>query len=110
MRRLSLGLLFAFAILLSSSSLDAQTGPPTPAPELKKLDFLAGAWTTEGTFVPGPPGTPPAKFTTTSHAEWMEGNFFRVENGVADMEGMGKKKELVVMGYDTDQKLYTYRN
>jgi len=110
MRRLSLVLLVSFASLLISSSLCAQTGPPTPAPELKKLDFLAGDWTTEGTFVPGPPGTPPAKFKTSSHAEWMEGAFFLVENGEADMEGMGKMKELVVMGYDPDQKVYTYRN
>jgi hypothetical protein len=100
---------FAFACLLTASSLYAQTGP-TPAPELKKLDFLAGDWTTEGTFVPGPPGTPPAKFTTTSHAGWMDGNFFLVENGESNMEGMGKMKELVVMGYDPDQKVYTYRN
>ena len=109
MRRLSLGVVFAFACLLTASSLYAQTGP-TPAPELKKLDFLAGDWTTEGTFVPGPPGTPPAKFTTTSHAGWMDGNFFLVENGESNMEGMGKMKELVVMGYDPDQKVYTYRN
>ena len=109
MRRLSLGVAFAFACLVTASSLYAQTGP-TPAPELKKLDFLAGDWTTEGTFVPGPPGTPPAKFTTTSHAGWMDGNFFLVENGESNMEGMGKMKELVVMGYDPDQKAYTYRN
>ena len=109
MRRLSLGVVFAFACLLTASSLYAQTGP-TPAPELKKLDFLAGDWTTEGTFVPGPPGTPPAKFTTTSHAGWMDGNFFLVENGESNMEGMGKMKELVVMGYDPDQKVYTYRH
>ena len=110
MRRLLLGVLSAFACLLTTSSLYAQMGAPTPAPELKKLDFLAGDWTTEGTFVPGPPGTPPAKFTTTSHAAWLEGNFFLIENGEANMEGMGKMKELVVMGYDPDQKVYTYRN
>ena len=110
MRRLLLGVLSAFACLLTASSLYAQTGAPAPAPELKKLDFLAGDWTTEGTFVPGPPGTPPAKFTTTSHAAWLEGNFFLIENGEANMEGMGKMKELVVMGYDPDQKVYTYRN
>jgi Protein of unknown function (DUF1579) len=108
MRVLSLGLWFVFASLLTGSLLCAQTG--SPSPELKRLDFLAGDWTTEGTFVPGPPGTPPSKFTTTSHAEWMEGNFFLVENGEANLEGMGKMKELVVMGYDPDEKVYTYRN
>ena len=109
MRHLSLGILFALVCLLNAP-LHAQTGAPTPAPEVKKLDFLAGDWTTEGTFVPGPPGTPPAKFTTTSHATWMDGNFFLIENSEANLEGMGKMKELVVMGYDPDQKMYTYRN
>jgi hypothetical protein len=108
MRGLSLGLRYVFASLLTGSLLYAQTG--SPPPELKKLDFLAGDWTTEGTFVPGPPGTPPSRFTTTSHAEWMEGHFFLVENGQANLEGIGKMKELVVMGYDPDQKMYTYRN
>ena len=109
MRGFSVAVLFAFACLLTVPPLDAQ-GAPTPAPELKRLDFLAGDWTTEGTFVPGPPGTPPAKFSTTSHAAWMDGNFFLVENHESNMEGMGKMKELVVMGYDPDQKVYTYRN
>ena len=109
MKRSFAAVLVVLTAILAGSAY-AQMGPPTPAPELKKLDFLAGDWTTEGTFVPGPPGTPPAKFSTTSHAEWMEGNFFLVENGESNMEGMGKMKEMVVMGYDPDQKMYTYRN
>ena len=36
--------------------------------------------------------------------------YFLVENGESNMECMGKMKELVVMGYDPDQKMYTYRN
>lgn len=110
MKCLSAAILFVLLTLILASSAYAQMGPPTPAPELKKLDFMAGDWTTEGTFVPGPPGTPPSKFTSTGHAEWMDGNFFLVENGESTLEGMGKSKELVVMGYDPDQKVYTYRN
>jgi hypothetical protein len=82
-------------------------GPPTPAPELKKLDFLAGDWTAEGTSNPGP-GMPGGKFSMTTHAEWMEGNFFLTEHSDANMPGMGKFKELAVLGYDTDKKVYTY--
>src|SRR5436309_2929865 len=110
MKRLSAAILFVLLTLVLASSAYAQMGPPTPAPELKKLDFMAGDWTTEGTFIPGPPGTPPSKFSTTSHAAWMEGNFFLVENSDSNLEGMGKSKELVVMGWDPDQKVYTYRN
>jgi hypothetical protein len=110
MKRSSASVLFVLVVLVLATSAYAQMGPPTPAPELKKLDFLAGDWTSEGTFIPGPPGTPPSKFSTTSHAEWMQGNFFLVETGDSNMEGMGKMKEMVVMGYDPDQKMYTYRN
>ncbi len=102
-------ILFVLIAILAGSAY-AQMGPPTPAPELKKLDFLAGDWTTEGTFVPGPPGTPPSKFTATDHTEWMDGNFFLVSNSDANLEGMGKVKGLVIMGYDPDQKVYTYRS
>ncbi len=38
----------------------------------------------------------------------MEGNFFLVEHGVFDMGQMGKAKELAILGYDADRKVYTY--
>jgi hypothetical protein len=110
MKGSSIAINSVFLVLLVASSVYGQMRPPTPAPELKKLDFMAGDWTTEGTFVPGPPGTPPAKFSTTSHAAWMEGNFFLVENSESTLEGMGKNKELVVLGYDPDRRVYTYTN
>jgi hypothetical protein len=92
--------------LVTAMSAHAQMGP-TPAVELKKLDFMTGNWTTEGTMNPGP-GMPGGKFTSMAHAEWMEGNFFLVEHSDLDMTGMGKMKELAVMGYDSDRKVYTY--
>src|SRR5258708_39934988 len=95
--------LLALATVMSAR---AQMGP-TPAVELQKLDFMAGNWTTEGTMSPGP-GMPGGKFTSMAHAEWMEGNFFLVEHSDLDMTGMGKMKELAVMGYDSDRKVYTY--
>lgn len=105
MRRGSLAFLFALFAFLAVASAYPQM--PTPAPELKKLDFMAGDWTTEGTFVPGPPGTPPSQFTTTSHLEWMDGNFFLVAHSNSDLEGMGKMSDMAVMGYDPDRKVYT---
>ncbi len=35
-------------------------GPSTPGPELKKLDYFVGNWTSEGDAKPGPMG-PAAK-------------------------------------------------
>jgi hypothetical protein len=107
MRRVSVFLYLCIFALLATISSQAQTGPPTPAPELKQLDFLSGDWTAEGTINPGP-GMPGGKFSSTSNAEWMQGNFFLVEHSDMDMAGMGKMKELAVLGYDPDRKVYTY--
>ena len=100
-RALSYGLLVLMAV-----SAHAQMGQ-TPAPELKKLDFMTGDWKSEGTMNPGP-GMPGGKFAITSHSEWMDGNFFLVEHSDADMASMGKFKELAILGYDSDRKVYTY--
>ncbi len=94
--------------VIAATSAYAQTAAPTPAPELKKLEMFAGDWTAEGTMTAAP-GAPSAKWTMTTHAEWMEGNFFLVEHDEMDLGAMGKSKELAVMGYDTANKVYTYR-
>ncbi|HUK47723.1 MAG TPA: DUF1579 family protein [Terriglobales bacterium] len=109
MRRTLLAFGFAITTVLISTQLYAQMGPPpTPAPELKKLDFLTGDWAAEGTMTAGPPGTPATKWNMNTHAEWMEGNFFLVEHDDADMGTMGKSTELAVLGYDSEKKVYTY--
>jgi hypothetical protein len=105
MRRISLAVVVC--ALLSAVLLQAQA-PPPPAPELKKLDFMTGTWTAEGTFTAGPPGTAPTKFSETSHAEWMDGSYFLVEHSDSDLGPMGKSKELSIMGYDSARKVYTY--
>jgi Protein of unknown function (DUF1579) len=95
------------ALLFVAGSLQAQMGPPSPAPELKKAEFMRGDWMAEGTISPGP-GMPGGKFSSSSHGEWMEGDFFLVEHSEIDMPPMGKMKELAVLGYDSDRKVYTY--
>jgi hypothetical protein len=93
--------------IIAANSAYAQMAPPTPAPELKKLEMFAGDWTAEGTMTAAPGA--PSKWSMTTHAEWMEGNFFLVEHDEMDLGAMGKSKELAVMGYDPDNKVYTYR-
>jgi len=107
MKRTFEAVLIFCVVLITAAAMQAQMGPPTPAPELKKLDFLTGDWTSEGTVNPGP-GMPGGKFTETTHAQWMEGNFFLIEHTDADMAGMGKFKEYSVLGYDKEKKVYTY--
>ena len=79
---------------------------PKPAPELKKLDYFAGTWTTEGNITPGPMGSG-GRFTGTNRVRWMEGAFFLVTQ--SEFHGaMGKGAETAYMGYDGNDKMYTY--
>jgi hypothetical protein len=105
MKRLIGALCYGLLVLMAVSA-HAQMGQ-TPAPELKKLDFMTGDWKSEGTMNPAP-GMPGGKFSITSHVDWMDGNFFLVDHSDMDMGQMGKGKELSVMGYDSDRKVYTY--
>lgn len=94
--------------LLAAIALSAEvpTETPKPAPELKRLDYFAGAWTTEGEIKPGPMG-PGGQFTGTNNVRWMVGGFFLVTQ--SEFNGAtGKGSETAYMGYDVDDKTYTY--
>jgi len=80
-----------------------------PGPEVKKLDYFAGAWTVEGTIAQGPWGMG-GKFTSTNTTEWMPGNFFLQGHSEFKMppEIGGDGKAVSFMGYDTEQNLYTF--
>jgi hypothetical protein len=93
---------FLFATLLAQ----AQMPMPTPAPELQKLDYFVGNWSMDGDLKPGPMGSG-GKATGTERNEWMDGKFFLASH--ATYGGvMGKGVEQAFMGYDADQKVYTY--
>jgi hypothetical protein len=93
-------------VLGIAASARAQVETPKPAPELKKLDYFAGAWTTEGEIKPGPIGSG-GRFTGTSRVQWMDGAFFLVTH--SEFSGaMGNGQETSYMGYDSGDKMYTY--
>jgi Protein of unknown function (DUF1579) len=75
---------------------------------VKKLDYFAGTWTTEGTIAQGPWGAG-GKFTVSTTAEWLPGNFFLQSKSDSQMppEIGGENKSLMVLGYDTQQNTYT---
>lgn len=100
--------IFIVALALFSFAAWAQNAPK-PGPEVKKLDYFVGTWTTEGTVAPGPWGTG-GKFTSIETGEWMEGNFFVVSHSDFKMppELGGDGKETAIMGYDTQQNVYIY--
>jgi hypothetical protein len=96
------------AMILFAVSAWAQMAPK-PGAEVKKLDYFIGTWSTEGTVAQGPWGAG-GKFSSTDTSEWMAGNFF--VSGHSDFkmppEVGGEGKEVSIMGYDTDQNVYTY--
>jgi Protein of unknown function (DUF1579) len=101
---LALGL---FLVLICAAAV-AQTGPPTPAPELKKLDYFTGNWSSEATVAPGPWGSG-GKFTDTVSAEWMKGNFFIISHADFSLppELGGTGTSVAILGYDMDKQTYT---
>ncbi len=79
-----------------------------PGPEVKKLDCFVGNWTTEGTIGQGPWGAG-GKFSATTDVEWMPGGFFLVSHRSSSLpaELGGDVKGTTLMGYDTNDNVYT---
>jgi hypothetical protein len=100
--------LLAACAMFLATSLQAQApqGPPKPGPELKKLDYNIGTWNVEGEAKPFGP-MPGGKFTATEKCEWYSGGFFVM----CHSEGtgpMGPAKGVSFIGYDPNEKVYTY--
>jgi hypothetical protein len=84
----------------------AQMEMPKPGPELKKLDYFTGSWALDGDLKPGPMG-PGGKMTMTERDEWMDGGFFMTSHSEFK-SGMGNGTAVSFMGYDPEEKTYTY--
>jgi len=102
------GIALGLILIITSSGASAQMSPPTPAPELKKLDYFSGSWTVDATIGPGPWGSG-GKFSATGTDEWTKGNFFLLGHDEftlpAELGGGGSAT--AILGYDPDKKVYT---
>jgi Protein of unknown function (DUF1579) len=80
-----------------------------PAPEVANLAYFIGQWTVEGAIFPGPWGAG-GKFGWADTTEWMAGKFFAVGHWKFTMpaELGGDGEELFIMGYDSQQRIYTF--
>jgi len=94
-------------ILLLATTAFAQMEIPKPGPEVKKLNYFVGHWTSEGDMKPGPMG-PGGKFTLQENSEWMDGGYFVVIHSKYSGGGMPDGTSTAYMGYDTQGKVYTY--
>jgi len=90
-----------------AGSLQAQMQMPKPAPELKKLNYFVGSWKLDGDVKPNPMG-PGGRMTMTEEIRWMQGDFFAVSHSKFQGAGMGEGSGISVMGYNADDKVYTY--
>jgi hypothetical protein len=100
-------LAIVFTTLFTAAAALAQTQPPKPGPELKKLEVFAGTWTLDGNMKPGMMG-PGGSMTENEKCEWMEGGFYLVCH--SDYKSsMGGGTGLSVMGYSAEDKAFTYR-
>lgn len=80
--------------------------PPKPGPEHQRLAYFVGNWKAEGEIKPGPMG-PGGKFTSRDNCEWFEGRFSVICRSEGNMP-MGQSKSLGILGYNTEEKVYTY--
>ncbi len=106
MRRTCMSLACLFVSTFLAVAATAQMPMPKPAPELAKVDYFAGNWISDGDMKPGPMG-PGGKITANDEAHWMEGKFFLVINSKFG-GAMGSGSGMSFMGYDPEQKVYTY--
>ena len=98
--------LLAAALSFAQEKQEKKMEMPKPGPEVKKLGYFVGHWKSEGEMKPGPMG-PGGKMTSDSHCSWMTGGWFVVCN--EDGSGaMGKMHGMGVLGYDANEKKYTY--
>lgn len=106
MKRLCAGFVFTAVIAMSAIVIGQNPPPLQPGPELKKLDYFAGNWKSDGEMKPGPFG-PGGKISGTDHNEWMKGGFFLLSHST-NISAMGSETSLGIFGYDNDKKVYTF--
>jgi hypothetical protein len=103
MRRMALA---ALAIGVFVGVVFAQPAPRKPGDEQKRVGYFAGRWNYEGEAKPSPMG-PGGKSSFSETCEWFDGGFHLVchSEGKSPM-GAGKGRS--VIGYDPNEKTYTY--
>jgi hypothetical protein len=108
MKRTFHALAASAVILVAGPQLVAAQAPeaPKPGPEHERLGYFVGKWTSEGEVKPGPMG-PGGKTKSSDTCEWFEGRFSVICRGDGTTP-MGPTKNLGILGYSTEEKVYTY--
>jgi hypothetical protein len=92
-------------VLIVAATAPAQEAPK-PGPEHKRLEYYVGEWTAE-VEVKANPFMPAGKYGSEDECEWFEGGFAVI----CESEGtgpLGKMESVAIMGYNAEEKVYTY--
>jgi hypothetical protein len=96
----------AAVMLVVSAAAQNPPAPPKPGPEIEKLKYFLGDWKQEGSIAAShAPGA--GKYTGTFHNVMALGGFF-VEEHCDASSGMGKWSITAFLGYNAQDKVYTY--
>ena len=105
-KRVTVLLAICVMFFVISGQAQAPQGPPKPGPEVKRFAYNVGTWNIVGEAKPFGP-MPGGKFTATEKCEWYSGGFFVT----CHSEGtgpMGPAEGVSFLGYDPNEKVYTY--
>ena len=80
---------------------------PKPGPEVKKLGYFVGNWTSEGDMKENPFGMPAGKFTSNDKCEWFAGGY-QVVCHTTGKSPMGAMHSLGILSYNGEEKMYGY--
>ena len=80
---------------------------PKPGPEVKKLGYFVGTWSSSGDMKENAFGMPAGKFTMTSKCEWFTGGYQVVCHDTGKGP-MGPMHSMGIISYNADDKTYTY--
>lgn len=84
----------------------AAPAKPTPTAEHKRLGYFVGKWNSTADMKESPYG-PGGKMTSQDTCEWFDGGFAVICRGNGKGP-TGPMKSLAILGYNADEKAYTY--
>jgi hypothetical protein len=106
MRRMTASVVTLAMLCVGAAAAQQTQAPPKPGPEHQKLGYFVGTWSSTGDLKPSPFG-PGGKVAMTDSCEWFEGRYAVVcrSEGTSPT---GPTKGIGIMGYNPEEKVYTY--
>jgi hypothetical protein len=95
-----------FTAVLAAVADEKKAEAPAPPPEVKKLGFFLGTWSSDAEVKPNS-FIPAGHYTWTDKCDWFPGGFHLVCYS-AGKSPMGLTHGLAIFAYNPEEKAYTY--